>query len=99
MVKFVNVAPLSSVTDKEHTTRLTGLCQRVYFPRIKRDNSLHALATGQVVYRAKREKVHFLVSHLREIEQDVTANVKNETFAVCLQLSVQYSENICIYGE
>ena len=87
MVKFVNVAPLSSATDKEHTTRLTGLCQRVYFPRIKRYNSLHALATGQVVYRAKRET------------RDVTANVKNETFAVCLQLSVQYSENICIYGE
>jgi len=28
-----------------------------------------------------------------------TANGKNETFAVCLQLSVQYNENICICGE
>ena len=28
-----------------------------------------------------------------------TTNGKNETFAICLQLSVQLSENICIYGE
>ena len=28
-----------------------------------------------------------------------TANGKNESFALCLQLSVQESENICICGE
>ena len=35
----------------------------------------------------------------RQIKHDVTSNGKNETFAVCLQPSVQYSENVCICGE
>ena len=36
----------------------------------------------------------------REFKHDVysqqTANGKNETFAICLQLSVQWNQNICI---
>ena len=39
----------------------------------------------------------------REFKHDVysqhTANSKNETFAICLQLSVQWNQNICICYE
>ena len=36
---------------------------------------------------------------ITEIEHDVTLNGKNEAFAVCLQLSVKYSENTFVFGE
>ena len=43
--------------------------------------------------------IQFLILERLSMTLRQTANSKNETFEVRLQLLVHYSENICIFGE